>query len=235
MLVAATTEALSKRAHTRISSKRRTLETVKRSKKSSRKKKPAHPAARQKSARPNSSSAKRIVNIRQLGDVVNLKERRLYMLRHEGMPQIAPGKFDLRACLRWYVRYLQRKIAARANGLGSSATAAAGASKITILALNGEMKKMHLAERREQLISAEKVQKDLRAIVREIRRRFAGLPKKLAAEVVGVTDLAGSQVLIERLLKNALSALSEFDPDDVEAVATASTSRSSSRARMAKP
>jgi len=133
------------------------------------------------------------------------------------------------------VRYLQRKIAARANGLGSSATAAAGASKITILALNGEMKKMHLAERREQLISAEKVQKDLRAIVREIRRRFAGLPKKLAAEVVGVTDLAGSQVLIERLLKNALSALSEFDPDDVEAVATASTSRSSSRARMAKP
>jgi hypothetical protein len=66
-------------------------------------------AAKKNFARLNSPSPKRIVNIRQLGDVVNLKERRLYMLRHEGLPQIAPGQYDLRACLRWYVRYLQRK------------------------------------------------------------------------------------------------------------------------------
>jgi hypothetical protein len=56
----------------------RTLETMKRK------------AAKKHFARTTSSGPTRIVNITQLGDVVNLKARRLYMLRHEGMPQISP-------------------------------------------------------------------------------------------------------------------------------------------------
>jgi len=186
---------------------------VKSSKKTSRKKKPAHPAERKKSARPNSSSPTRIVNIRQLGDVVNLKERRLYDLRHEGMPQISPGRYDLGACCRWYICYLQRKIAERANPPETSATAAVAVTKNTILAIEVEMKQMHLTEKREQIISAEKVQKDVKAIVREIRRRFGELPRKIAAEVLGETDLAVSQVKIDRCLKNALTQLAVFDPE----------------------
>lgn len=79
--------------------------------------------ARKKSVRTKRSSPARIVNITHLGDVVNLKERRLHMLRHEGMPQISPGRFDLGACCRWYVRFLQRKLLERANPK-ESATAA---------------------------------------------------------------------------------------------------------------
>ena len=167
-----------------------------------------------------------IVSIAELGEAVNLKERRLYQLKAEGLPSVSPGRYDLRACLRWYVRYLQRKIAERANPPETSSTAAVGVAKNTILAIEVELKQIELAEKREQLVSIEKVQKDVHAIVREIRRRFAELPRKLTAEVLGETDLAVSQMLIDRTLKRALADLSDFDPDDVEAVAPASAARS---------
>jgi hypothetical protein len=88
------------------------------------------------------------------------------------------------------------------------------------------MRSIELAEKREQLISIDKVTKDLEAIVTEVRTRILALPPRLAAEVLGETDLAVSQVKIERLLKRALEALSQFDPDDVEAVASSSSTRS---------
>ena len=103
------------------------------------------------------------------GDVDQFESKTYIHLRHEGLPLIAQGRYDLRACCRWYVRYLQRKIIERANGLGTSASAAVGAAKHTILAIEVEMKQMQLAERREQLISVEKVGKNPAAIVAEIR------------------------------------------------------------------
>jgi hypothetical protein len=75
------------------------------------------------------------------------------------------------------------------------------------------------------LISAELVRKDVKAIVTEIRRRFAELPKKIAAEVVGETDLAVSQVKVDRALKGALEALSQFDPDEDHDLQKARASR----------
>ena len=98
-------------------------------KKKTSKKKPADPAARKKIARPSSSSAKRIVGIRELGETINLRERRIYMLRDEGMPKISPGKYDLRACLRWYFRYLQRKIVERAYPKTPNSADAASATR----------------------------------------------------------------------------------------------------------
>jgi hypothetical protein len=188
-----------------------------------------------KSAVPGSgkrSSPTWIATIALLGVELNLSERRIYQLLHEGLPRVSPGLYDVVACCRWYVRFLQRKILERANPPETSATAAGAVIRHTILSVEAEMKSISLAEKREQLISVEKVQQDLHAIIREIRRRFAELPKKLAAEVVGETDLAVSQVLIDRTLKGTLAELSEFNPDDVEAVAPASTSRSSTRPKI---
>ena len=206
-------------------------------KKSSKKKTTHSPARKKRSHAKKSavsgsgkcSSAKRIVGIVELGDVIHLKSRRIYDLRHEGMPMCSPGKYDLGACCRWYVRFLQRKIAERANPPETSATAAVGVAKNTILAIESEMKQISLAEKREQLISVEKSQKDLHAIVREIRKRILALSPKIAIAVVGEKDLAVSQVLIDRTLKSALAELSQYDPDDIEAVTTSSTARSRSR------
>jgi hypothetical protein len=226
---------------------RRTLETVK---KKTSKKNSAHSAARKKrspakktavsgSRKTRSSAPRWIGKIEELGSELNLGRSRIFQLRHEHdpLPQVKPGLYDIVKCLRWYVRYLQRKLVERAfpedgDGDGGGPATSASAMRHKMLSIESELKQIELAEKREQLVSIEKVTKDLQAIVVEIRTRILALPPRLAAEVLGETDLAVSQVKIARSLKGALEALSQFDPDEpVQAVATASTSRSSTRSR----
>jgi len=148
---------------------------------------------------------------------LNIGPRYIYDLQKRGLPRVEPGRYNIPKCFRWYVRYLQRKLVERAlpeTSDGSVAGAAAGETRHKLLLIEAELKEIELAEKREQLISIERVEKDLAKIVTEVRTRILALPPRLAAAVLGETDLAVSQVKIERSLKGALSCLSQFDPDD---------------------
>jgi hypothetical protein len=182
-----------------------------------------------KSTRTKSRVPTWIGRIDECARELNIGERYVYDLQKRGLPRVKPGRYNIPKCFRWYVRYLQRKLVERAlpeNGNGSIAGAAAGEMRHKLLSIEAEMKSIELAEKREQLISIERVQKDIEAIVVEVRTRILALPPRLAAEVLGETDLAVSQVKIERSLKRALEALSQFNPDEVEAVASSSSTRS---------
>ncbi len=153
---------------------------------------------------------------------LNLGERRIQQLVKEGLPKAERGVYDIIECFRWYVRYLQRKLVERAivdpddedqDGDGGGPARSHSAIKHRALSIEVELKQIELAEKREQLISIEKVQKDLEAIVVEIRTRILALPPRLAAEVLGETDLAIAQVKIDRSLKGALESLSQFEPE----------------------
>jgi hypothetical protein len=172
------------------------------------------------SGKRRSSSPRWIGKIADLTRELNLSERRIYQLAKEGLPKTAPGRYDVIACFRWYVRYLQRKLIERAlpedgDGDAGGPATSTSAMRHKMVAIEVELAQISLAEKREQLVSIEKAAKDIEAIVIEIRTRILALPPRLAAEVLGETDLAVSQVKIDRSLKDALEALSQFDPDDV--------------------
>jgi len=180
--------------------------------KNSKKKKAAH-----KQIRTNRSTW--IGKIADVARELNIGERYVYDLQKRGLPRVEAGRYNIPKCFRWYVRYLQRKLVERAHpdddkGNGSIATSA-GETRHKLLSIESELKQIELAEKREQLISIDRVEKDLAKIVTEVRTRILALPPRLAAEVLGETDLAVSQVKIERSLKNALACLSQFDPDDL--------------------
>jgi phage terminase Nu1 subunit (DNA packaging protein) len=158
-----------------------------------------------------------IGKLEECASELNLGARRVQQLAKEGLPKKGTGLYDVIACFRWYVRYLQRKLVERAlpdgaDGDPGGPLTSATMTRNKMLSIDAELKEMELAEKREQLVPIEKVQKDLEAIVIEIRTRILALPPRVAAEVVGETELAVSQVKIERLLKGALSVLSQFDP-----------------------
>jgi hypothetical protein len=190
--------------------------------------------AGKKSSQTKSRIPSWIGKIEDVARELHIGERYVYQLAKQGFPRVKPGVYNIPKCFRWYVRYLQRKLVERAHpddesSDGAIATSGAGETRHKLLTIEAELKSIELAEKREQIVSIEKVQKDMEAIVVEIRRCFSALPKKIAAEVVGETDLAVSQVLIEQSLKSALAELSQFDPD--EAVELVSSSRSSTRSR----
>jgi hypothetical protein len=175
--------------------------------------------SKKKKAARKEIRTKRPTWIGKIADVaskLNIGERYVYDLQKRGLPRVEPGRYNIPKCFRWYVTYLQRKLVERAhpeNGDGSIATSAADETRHKLLSIEAELKQIELAEKREQLISIEKVKKDIEAIVVQVRTRILALPPRLAAEVVGETDLAISQVKIDRSLKNALECLSQFDPD----------------------
>jgi hypothetical protein len=193
-------------------------------------------AAKKKAADKKSSQTKSRVptwigKIDECARELNIGERYVYDLQKRGLPRVEPGRYNIPKCFRWYVRYLERKIMERSlKKDGDGDGPAASVMRHSILSIEAELKKIELAEKREQLISVEKVQADMEAIAAEVRRCFSALPKKIVAEILGETDLAVSQVKIERSLKGALDELSQFDPAD-EAVEVVSSSRSSTRSR----
>ena len=173
--------------------------------------------ATRKEIRTKSRVPRWIGKIDECARELHIGERYIYDLQKRGLPRVSPGRYDVIKTFRWYVRYLQRKLVERAHpetGDGAIAKSGAGETRHKLLSIEAELKSIELAEKREQLISIDKVQKDLEAIVVEIRTRILALPPRLAAEVLGETDLAVSQVKIERSLKGALDVLSQFDPDD---------------------
>jgi hypothetical protein len=184
--------------------------------------KPVKKNAKKKKAAHKEIRTKRPTWIGRIADVaseLHIGERYVFQLAKQGFPRVKPGVYNIPKCFRWYVRYLQRKLVERAhpddeNGKGSIAGPAAGEMRHKLLSIETEMAAIALAEKREQLISIDKVRKDIEAIVVEIRTRILALPPRLAAEVLGESDLAVSQVKIERSLKRALESLSQFDPDD---------------------
>lgn len=186
-------------------------------------------AAKKKSSSRNkkSSQAKTVSprvptwigKLEECASELNLGSRRIQQLAREGLPKADRGVYDVIECFRWYVRYLQRKLVERAlpeegDGNGGGPVSSSAATRHKMLTIEAELKQIELAEKREQLISIEKAEKDLAAIVIEIRTRILALPPRLAAEVLGETDLAIAQVKIDRSLKGALECLSQYDPDD---------------------
>lgn len=153
-----------------------------------------------------------------IAEALNLGERRVQQLAKEGLPRVKRGEYDLSACFRWYVRYLQRKLVERAlpedgDGDGGGPATSSAATRHKLLSIESELKQIELAEKREQLISIEKVEKDFAALVQEIKTRILALPPRLAAEILGERDLAVAQQKIDRSLKGALESLSQYDPD----------------------
>ncbi len=189
--------------------------------KSSKKQKPKSAAPAHKKRASHKKTGRRRVptcigKIAAVTRELNLSERRIYQLLHEGLPQVKPGRYELRECFRWYVRFMQQKLIDRAHPERNEDDAAAigGVIRHKMLSIQSELKEIELAERREGLISRDRAEKDTAKIIAEIRRRILALSPKIAADVVGESDLAVSQVKIDRSLKGALEALSEFDPDD---------------------
>jgi phage terminase Nu1 subunit (DNA packaging protein) len=174
--------------------------------------------ATKKPAPPTSPNVK-FVQVAEVAAALNLGERRVQQLVKEGFPRAKRGLYDLDASFRFYVRYLQRKLIERAlpddgDGDGGGPATSAGVMRHRLLSIEAEMKQIELAEKREQLISVDRVEKDFAALAMEIKTRILSLPPRLAAEVLGERDLAIAQTKIERSLKGALESLAQYDPDD---------------------
>lgn len=56
-----------------------------------------------------------VVSTEQVARALNITPRRVQQLAKDGLPQIARGKFELGACMLWYIRHLQSALQRRST------------------------------------------------------------------------------------------------------------------------
>jgi phage terminase Nu1 subunit (DNA packaging protein) len=150
-----------------------------------------------------------LTNAKMLGGVFELTESRIHQLVKLGMPKQARSKFDLMQCIRWYIRYLQKKVEQKAIDGGDGNPQGANDQRIRGMKADADLKEMDLALRKGQLVKIE----DVRAVWAEItlmaKARILSVPPRLAGEVMGQNSRVMIQALMEKALKDALNQLAD--------------------------
>jgi phage terminase Nu1 subunit (DNA packaging protein) len=150
-----------------------------------------------------------LVNVSALAKAMNVGERRIEQLVHEGMPREGRGRYDLGKCLLWYVRFLQKALEARRIEMSDGELASYKEEKLALLRIDRELREIELAQKRKELVAIDDVEKAYSDMALTIKARMMGVPARLAAELVGETSRVMIQAKIEKEVWATLAQLAK--------------------------
>jgi phage terminase Nu1 subunit (DNA packaging protein) len=122
---------------------------------------------------------KRIVTLSQVAELFAVSERWINRLTKEkDFPKVARGKYDLMACVRWYVAYLTRQIDDARRGGDSMQR-----SEERKAAAQASMLELRLARARNEVIEISTAVSVISPVLQTIRSILLGIPKHAAREL----------------------------------------------------
>ena len=126
-----------------------------------------------------------LVTVDQLAESLNVSKRRVQQLVAEDMPKAKRGRYDLVACLTWYVRWLQNAVTQRQALTGRAANDVVKRERARLLTAQAQR-----AERLNLIASGEVVPLDvlrdrLSTIIVQTRQNLLQLPARVAPQLEG--------------------------------------------------
>jgi len=160
------------------------------------------------------------VDVARVAKFLNLDERRVQQLVQEGMPKEKRGEYDLTACAKWYIRYLQnalekKGLAAKEKGPSEHE------ERIRLMRADADLKEIELARERGQLVAIPDVEKEMAEMALSVKARVLAVAPRLAPELIGEESRLMIQARIEKSLREALLQLEKWEPKKVEEEAPA--------------
>jgi phage terminase Nu1 subunit (DNA packaging protein) len=142
-----------------------------------------------------------------IANLFNLTERRIQQLAAEGIiPKEARGKYDLVACVRGYIKYLQER------AFGQDVQSSEFINHRDRLAkANADRVEMENDVMRGKLAPLDDVHIVWSKIVMDTRTRMLGIPSKAASGLAILTTKAEVHALLETEIHGALNDLAEID------------------------
>ncbi len=147
-----------------------------------------------------------LVSVSQVAKALDVSERYVQVLVKRGMPKERHGKYDLGACMAWYIRYLHRKYAAK--GVEGEETAE---EAVTLRTLNAARQRLILAQAaaaelelqkaRGQAVTIQVFRETLAGILLPVRQQLLALPSRVAPQLEGE-----NRAVIKTRLQHALHA-----------------------------
>ncbi len=133
-----------------------------------------------------------LVSVSQVAKALDVSERYVQVLVKRGMPKERHGKYDLGACMAWYIRYLHRKYAA--GGVEAEETLeeavtlrTLNAARQRLILAQADREELELARARAALIPVHVYEERVAAQIMQARQRVLALPGRVAPSLEGET------------------------------------------------
>lgn len=151
---------------------------------------------------------KRICSTSELAEILGLTDRRVRQLEQAGIiSKLARGKFDLAASVQQYIAWL------KANSAESDEELDLKKEKTLLTRVNRQKVELELQIMRGELHRSEDVRRVMNDMLGAFRARCLAIPSKMAPRLQGQTDLAVIQDTIKKEVYEALTELSDYDPE----------------------
>lgn len=148
-----------------------------------------------------------LVGSTAVAQALNITTRRVEQLVKEGMPRAGRGRYDLGACLLWYVRYLQKALEARSPRTNTGAggdLADFGEAKLRSARADAELKELELARQRGEVVEVEAAARLWDDAVTRMRARMVSSINATAVRIVNLTTIAQAHAALRLVIDDAL-------------------------------
>ncbi len=116
-----------------------------------------------------------MAGIQRIAESFGLTPRRVQQLAKEpGFPKVARGDYDELACLRWYVKFLQEKLAAGTVRADGQVT---GRERYDTA--KAEIAELELAEKRKQVLTVAEYEQAMTALINPARHELLAIEARL--------------------------------------------------------
>ena|ERR1700730_6365095 len=150
-----------------------------------------------------------IVTVESFAKTLGLTKSRIHQLVQEGMPRAARGKYNERACLIWYAKFMQKVVKNKLADVGGGEFIGLNDQRVRGMRADAELKEINLAMLRGQTANLADVRRMLSDLVLMTKARLLAIPGRLAVEVMGVESRVMIQAKIEQAIKDALNQLAD--------------------------
>jgi len=140
-----------------------------------------------------------MAGIQRIADSFNLTPRRVQQLAKEaGFPKVKRGDYDELECLRWYVKFLQDKLA-------SGATRPDGemSGRERFDTAKAEMAELDLAAKRKQVLTVADYEQAMTALINPARHELLAIEARIRP-VIGAEAAARCGAEIRRSLRSLI-------------------------------
>jgi phage terminase Nu1 subunit (DNA packaging protein) len=148
-----------------------------------------------------------LTGITQIANVLNLTERRVQQLVREGLPKEGHGQYDLAKSMMWYIRYLQKKVEARATESEAGAASSWRDEKKRLLHLQANNEELEYKRKLGEVVPVEMVRDQFVTFATTVHDRLIALPSKIAPRLEGESREV-IRVKLHEFIKDTLNGLS---------------------------
>lgn len=136
-----------------------------------------------------------VVSRDQLADILGLKTVTINALVTDGMPKVQHGRYDLAACVQWYVETWRKRVNER--------PAMSSSERERYDKARADGAELTLAERQRELIPLTEVRQVMTRVVAITVSALEALPARMAPEVAPLTEPAACQAKLSEAIHDA--------------------------------